>query len=96
MAGITTRTLRYYDQIGLLHPLRLSDSGYRLYGVAEVDRLQQILFYRELGLELSDIKKILDSPDYNSVDALEQHLKELEEKKQRLEALIQTVTKTTQ
>ena len=49
LAGISTRTLRYYDEIGILTPARISSSGYRIYGQKEVDRLQQILFYRELG-----------------------------------------------
>jgi len=49
LAGISTRTLRYYDEIGILKPARINSSGYRIYGQAEVDRLQQILFYRELG-----------------------------------------------
>ena len=62
IAGISPRTLRYYDQIGLLSPGRKEFSDYRLYGKKEVDRLQQILFYRELGVELADIKEILDSP----------------------------------
>ena len=52
LAGISTRTLRYYDEIGILKPLRISSSGYRIYGKKEVDALQQILFYRELGLSL--------------------------------------------
>ena len=49
LAGISARTLRYYDEIGLLKPTRINSSGYRIYGATEVDRLQQILFYRELG-----------------------------------------------
>ena len=57
LAGVSSRTLRYYDRIGLLHPARTSGSGYRLYGAAEVDRLQQILFYRALGLELEHIRR---------------------------------------
>lgn len=57
LAGISPRTIRYYDEIGLLKPARFSTSGYRLYGQAEVDRLQQILFYRELGVELKAIKR---------------------------------------
>ena len=62
MAGISSRTLRYYDEIGLLKPIRISSSGYRIYGPAEVDRLQQILFYRTLGVRLESIKDILDAP----------------------------------
>lgn len=50
LAGISARTLRYYDEIGILKPARMNSSGYRIYGQKEVDRLQQILFYRELGM----------------------------------------------
>ena len=53
LAGVTPRTLRWYDREGLLRPLRTTEAGYRLYGPGEVDRLQDILFYRELGLELA-------------------------------------------
>ena len=60
MAGVSTRTLRYYDEIGILKPARINSSGYRIYGQAEVDRLQQILFYRELGVSLENIKDISD------------------------------------
>ena len=60
LAGVSTRTLRYYDEIGLLKPTRINSSGYRIYGSPEVDRLQQILFYRELGVGLMDIKKIVN------------------------------------
>ena len=56
LAGISTRTLRYYDQIGLLSPARTNEAGYRIYGAKEVDVLQQILFYKEMGLELARIK----------------------------------------
>ena len=53
LAGVTPRTLRWYDRIGLLKPLRTTEAGYRLYGPAQLDRLQDILFYRELGLDLA-------------------------------------------
>ena len=56
LAGISTRTLRYYDEIGILKPARINSSGYRIYGKKEVNRLQQILFYRELGVSLDSIK----------------------------------------
>ena len=59
LAGISTRTIRYYDEIDLLKPASLSEAGYRMYGSAEVNRLQQILFYRELGISLGQIKEIL-------------------------------------
>ena len=60
LAGVTPRTLRWYDRIGLLKPLRTTEAGYRLYGPAQLDRLQDILFYRELGLDLASIRTILD------------------------------------
>ena len=60
LSGVSARTLRYYDQIGLLKPERQEDNGYRVYGEAQVDRLQQILFYRQLGLPLEEIRRTLD------------------------------------
>lgn len=95
LSGVTTRTLRYYDQIGLLCPTRVSN-GYRIYGKKEVDRLQQILFYREMGVELKQIGEILDHPDFNQEKALEEHLSRLLKEKIRINALIQNVTKTIQ
>ena len=94
LAGVSARTLRYYDEIGLLCPARISSSGYRIYGEAEVDRLQQVLFYRELGMELSAIAKILDAEGFSRMDALLSHLRELEAQKARIEGLILTLTKT--
>ena len=66
LAKITTRTLRYYDEINLLKPRRINKAGYRIYGENEVDRLQQILFYKELGVGLGEIKEILIKFKYNS------------------------------
>ena len=88
LSGVSTRTLRYYDQIGLLRPLRQSANGYRIYGQGEVDRLQQILFYRELGVSLEEIGAILDAPGYDREAALAGHLSALMEKKKQLELLI--------
>ncbi|WP_394914064.1 MerR family transcriptional regulator [uncultured Robinsoniella sp.] len=68
LAGITTRTLRYYDGIGLLHPAYVNESGYRIYGETEVDALQQILLFRDMGMELSKIKAITEDAAYNRVD----------------------------
>ena len=96
ISGISTRTLRYYDQIELLVPPRLSSSGYRIYGENEVDILQQILFYRELGVSLGEIKKLLDSPDYDKEKSLQNHLDELVQKKARIETLIDSVSNTIQ
>ena len=62
--GVTIRALRYYDKIGLLPPGAVSPAGYRLYGPAELERLQQILFYRELGFELADIRSRKSRPSW--------------------------------
>ncbi|MGI6085001.1 MAG: MerR family transcriptional regulator [Acetivibrionales bacterium] len=94
LAGVSTRTLRYYDEIGILKPARINSSGYRIYGQKEVDQLQQILFYRELGVNLNSIKNIILSPSFDSVEALKQHHIRLLEKKEQLEALIKNVEKT--
>ena len=94
LAGVTPRTLRWYDQKGILKPRRAAESGYRLYGPEEVDRLQAILFYKELGLELKAVQEILDAPDFDRVAALQSHLAELEARRRRLDALILTVEKT--
>jgi len=93
-AGISCRTLRYYDEIGLLKPARLNSSGYRLYGPQEVDRLQQILFYRELGVSLEQIREIINDATFDSLTALREHWVRLLEKKQQLELLIANVEKT--
>lgn len=94
MAGISTRTLRYYDEIGILKPARINSSGYRIYGKAEVDRLQQILFYRELGVSLEGIKDIMASPSFNCNDALKQHRGKLLARREQLDLLIANVDKT--
>lgn len=94
MANVSPRTLRYYDEIGLLKPARINSSGYRIYGKDEVDRLQQILFYRALGMELAEIIQILDAPGFDSLAALKSHREQLLLKKEQIDALIDTVTKT--
>ncbi len=94
MAGVSTRTLRYYDEIGLLKPLRVSSSGYRIYGQQQVKRLQQILFYRELEVPLDNIKAILDDQHFDEKKALEQHRALLLQKRTRIDALIANVEHT--
>ena len=94
LAGVTPRTLRWYDQKGLLKPRRTTEAGYRLYGPAEVDRLQTILFYKELGLGLEAVREILDAPGFDRAAALQSHLTELRARRERLDALILTVQKT--
>lgn len=91
LAGISTRTLRYYDEIGLLSPARMKSNGYRVYGQKEVDRLQQILFYRELGLSLEEIGKAISSKDFDEVMALQDHLGALRAKREQLDTLIANV-----
>lgn len=94
LSGVTTRTLRWYDQIGLLKPSRVAESGYRYYGGAEVDRLQDILYYRALGVELARIKECLDDPSFDRLAALRNHLAALEAEQERLEQLIRSVKDT--
>jgi len=96
LAGVSTRTLRYYDEIGLLSPVRVNTNGYRIYGQREVDRLQQILFYRELGVSLDEIKKIISANDFDGMDALQGHLSALFAKREQLDLLIANVEKTIQ
>jgi DNA-binding transcriptional MerR regulator len=94
LAGVSTRTLRYYDEIGILKPARINSSGYRIYGQAEVDRLQQILFYRELGVSLESIKDIVTAPSFDGANALKEHREKLLEKRTQLDMLIANVDKT--
>ena len=94
LSGVTTRTLRWYDQIGLLKPSRVAESGYRYYGRAEVDRLQDILYYRALGVELARIKDCLDDPSFDRLAVLRNHLTALEAEQERLEQLIRSVKDT--
>jgi DNA-binding transcriptional MerR regulator len=94
LAGVSTRTLRYYDEIGILKPARINSSGYRIYGQEEVNTLQQILFYRELGVGLDSIKEIVTAPTFDGAKALREHREKLLEKKEQLDLLIANVDKT--
>lgn len=94
LAGISERTLRYYDQIGLLKPSRKEDSGYRIYTSKEVDILQQILLYRNLGIELDVIKSIITNPKFDELQSLKNHLEKLEKNKGKIESLIKNVKNT--
>lgn len=94
LAGISVRTLRHYDQIGLLKPSTRSAAGYRQYKRPELLRLQQILFYRELDFPLRDIQRLLDDPDFNALQALDDHQHRLEERMARLDTLLHTLNKT--
>ena len=94
LAGVTTRTLRYYDEIGILKPARINSSGYRIYGQAEVDHLQQIMFYRELGVSLDIIRGIVTSSVFNSVQVLAEHKQQLQDRRNQLDQLITTIDRT--
>ncbi|WP_316570274.1 MerR family transcriptional regulator [Neobacillus sp. YIM B06451] len=94
LAGISSRALRYYDEIGLLKPARINSSGYRIYGETEVNKLQQILFYRELDVSLDTIKEILHSPEFDNVGALRDHRQKLLDRRRQLDLLLKNVDKT--
>lgn len=94
MSGVSARTLRHYDEIGLLMPARVATSGYRIYGQTEVDALQQILFYKEHGFSLEDIKKLLTAPGFDREQAFLKHLAKLHVERERLDALILNVNKS--
>lgn len=91
LSGVTTRTLRWYDQIGLLRPARVAETGYRYYGPAEVDRLRDILYYRALGVELARIRECLDDPSFDRLTALRGHLDALRARQSQLDRLIRSV-----
>ena len=88
LTGVSIRTLQYYDKIGLLHPAKYTDAGYRLYDDTALETLQQILLFRELEFPLKDIKKIISSPDFDRRKALEQQIELLTLKKEHIENLI--------
>lgn len=88
LTGVSIRTLQYYDSIGLLHPAEYTESGYRLYDDAALEKLQQILLFRELEFPLKEIKQIIQSPDFDRSKALEQQIALLTLKKEHLENLI--------
>lgn len=88
LTGVSIRTLHYYDQIGLLQPTGITESGYRQYDDTALERLQQILLFRELEFPLKEIKKILDSDGFDRKKALEQQIELLTLKKEHLENLI--------
>lgn len=94
LSGVSKRAIRYYDEIGILKPARINSSGYRIYGQNEVNRLQQILFYKELGVNLEDIKNIMISTGFDTVKALEEHHEKLLEKRRKLDLIISNVEKT--
>lgn len=88
LTGVSIRTLQYYDKIGLLHPAEYTEAGYRLYDDTALEKLQQILLFRELEFPLKDIRRIIDSPDFDKGKALEQQITLLTLKKEHIENLI--------
>ncbi len=94
LTQVSVRTLHYYDEIDLLNPTQVGTNGYRYYDDDALLRLQQILFYREIGLELMQIKDILDSADFDRLSALRSHRTVLQQKINRLHELIDTVDTT--
>lgn len=94
LSGISTRTLRFYDKIDLLKPATRQSNDYRYYEEEQLLMLQQILFYRELGFPLKDIKQIICSNDFNKIDALMSHRHVLAKNIDRTKKLIQTIDQT--
>ncbi|MGK9044019.1 MerR family transcriptional regulator [Mammaliicoccus vitulinus] len=95
LVGISVRTLHHYDDINLLNPSHISESGYRLYSEDNLDRLQQILFFKELDFPLKKIKEILDDPSFDKQEALHMHKTLLMKKRKRIDQMIQTIDQTT-
>ncbi|MDQ0658501.1 MerR family transcriptional regulator [Paenibacillus sp. W2I17] len=94
LASISVRTLHHYDEIGLLTPDEVTSAGYRLYSDANLERLQQILFFKELDFSLKEIKNIITNPSFNPEEALNMHRLILLEKRQRLDQMIATIDRT--
>ena len=92
LTGISIRTLRYYDEIGLLKPTELTKAGYRLYDNKALEKLQEIMFFRELEVPLTEIKKIMDTPDYDKEQVLFTQKFLLEQKRNRLDGIIELIT----
>src|SRR6202046_894201 len=94
MSAVSVRTLHFYDETGLLKPAYLGANGYRFYQEPQLLTLQQILFYRELGFELKQIKEILGRDDFEKAAALQSHRKVLQKNLARMRTLIETIEKT--
>lgn len=92
ITGVSIRALRYYDEIGLLKPTELTNSGYRLYDNGALEKLQEIMFFRELEIPLSEIKKIMEDPAYDKEQALSAQRNLLERKRNRLNGIIELIT----
>jgi DNA-binding transcriptional MerR regulator len=94
LSGVSVRTLHFYDEIGLLKPAHVAENGYRYYGEDELLKLQQILFFRELGFQLADIQQIMGADDFQQLDALRSHQQLLRRKVDRMTTLLATIDKT--
>ena len=92
ITGVSIRTLRYYDEIGLLKPTKLTKSGYRLYDNKALEKLQEIMFFRELEIPLMNIKKIMEDPNYDREQVLSDQKSLLEQKRNRLNGIIELIT----
>ena len=94
LSGVSTRTLRYYDEINLLKPKRIGENGYRIYETEQIDMLEQILCYRALGVSLEEISRLLSATNTEKVQVLQRHLIALSERKAQIEHFIENVSKT--
>lgn len=94
LVGVSIRTLHHYDEIGLLTPKEITESGYRLYSEENIETLQQIIFFKELGFPLKEIKKILSNPSFNRYEAFILQRKMLVEKRNQVDQMIETIDKT--
>lgn len=94
ITGVSVRTLHHYDEIGILKPKSFTESGYRLYSEKELQKLQEILFFKELDFSLNDIRDILNSKDYDRKNTLTLHKKLLLDKRKRLDGIIESLDKT--
>ena len=94
LSGVSTRTLRYYDEINLLKPKRIEENGYRIYKTEQIDTLEQILCYRALGVSLEEISHLLNATNTEKEQVLQKHLIALSERKLQIELFIENVSKT--
>lgn len=94
LSGITVRTLQYYDEIGLLKPAFIGENNYRYYQEEELLKLQQILFFKELGLSLQQVKDIVNTKDFNTLEVLRLHTTEVQRRIEHLNRLLTTIDKT--
>ena len=88
LTHVSIRTLRHYDQIGLLRPTQVTEAGYRQYDESALERLHTILLFRELEFPLADIRRIIDAPDFNPIDALERQITLLTMRREHIDNLI--------